>query len=174
MEDLKYPIGKHVPRLSLTEKDREELIQHIADLPVKLRTAVSGLTDHQLGLHYRPGGWTIRQVVHHIPDSHMNAYVRCKLALTEEKPTIKPYDEKQWAELSDSTSAMIESSLRLVEGLHSRWTELFRSMKPVDFSRTMNHPERGIITIDDLLQLYAWHSRHHVAHITSFRERNHI
>jgi len=129
------------------------------------------LSEQQLDTPYRDGGWTVRQVVHHMPDSHMNSYVRLRLALTENEPIIKPYVEHLWADLYDARTAPIAVSLALLEALHQRWVMLLRSLKPADFSRTFRHPENGVRTIDWLLQLYAWHGRHHVAHITSLRER---
>jgi uncharacterized damage-inducible protein DinB len=150
---------------------RSEFIQRIADAPSELKAAVQGLNDKQLDTPYREGGWTVRQVVHHLPDSHMNSYVRFRLALTEDEPTIKPYNEHLWAELSDARTAPITLSLQLLESLHERWVILLRSLKPADFSRTFRHPEHGARDLDWLLQLYAWHGRHHVAHITSVREK---
>ena len=137
-----------------------------------MREAIRGLNEKQLDTPYRDGGWTVRQVVHHVPDSHLNAYTRVKLALTENAPTIKPYDEAAWAALPDSRSTPIETSLRMLEALHERWTGLLRSMKPEDFQRRFTHPEHGkTFTLDWLVAMYAWHGRHHVAHITSLRER---
>ena len=155
-----------------TDEVRRGAIEGIAALPSLMREAVRGLSDPQLDTPYRPGGWTVRQVVHHVPDSHMHAYVRLKLALTEDTPTIKPYDEKPWAELADSQMP-IEVSLGLLDGIHARWVTLLRAMRPGDWARTFNHPEypEGPRTIDWLVQAYAWHSRHHLAHITSLRER---
>jgi hypothetical protein len=171
MSDLRYPIGKFVMEGEITNARRPELIQHIAETPAKLRAAISGLTDEQLDTLYRPGGWTVRQVVHHVPDSHLNAYIRFKLALTEQEPTIKPYDEKLWAELHDVRNTPIEVSLQLLEALHKRWVILLQSLKPEDFARTLFHPENGAMKLDTMLRLYAWHGRHHVAHVTSLRER---
>jgi len=171
MPDPRYPIGKFQTLNQLDDEKRKGLIQDIADTPSALKTAVQGLTDKQLDTPYREGGWTVRQVVHHLPDSHMNSYVRFRLALTEAEPTIKPYEEHLWAELFDARTAPISVSLHLLESLHERWVMLLRSMKPADFSRTFRHPESGIRNLDWLLQLYAWHGRHHVAHITSLRER---
>ena len=147
------------------------MIAHIAEAPTHLRKAIGGLTDEQLDTPYREGGWTVRQVVHHVPDSHLNAYTRFKLALTEESPAIKPYDEAAWARLSDSRDTPVETSLALLESLHDRWTRLLRALSADDFRRTVNHPENGVMTLDTLLGLYAWHGRHHVAHITSLRGR---
>ena len=171
MPDLQYPIGKLERKTQLTEEERKTLIQHIAETPSLLRKAVTGLTDGQLDTEYRPGGWTVRQVVHHVPDSHMNAYIRVKLALTESQPPVKPYNEKLWAELFDVKAAPIESSLKLLESLHDRWVLLLRSLVPGDFARTLMHPEQGVITIDSIVNIYGWHGRHHVAHITSLRDR---
>jgi uncharacterized damage-inducible protein DinB len=171
MEDLSYPIGKYQAPPRFDDDRRRQFIEDIAEAPAKLRAAVRGLTDQQLDTPYRPGGWTVRQVVHHLPDSHLNAYVRFRLAMTEQEPTIKPYNEKLWAELPDARTAPIEMSLDLLDSLHKRWVLLLRSLKPSDFSRTFRHPERGIMTLDATLALYAWHCRHHVAHITSLRQR---
>jgi len=171
MEDLSYPIGKFKPEAELTESRRIQLIDEISSAPAALREAVNGLSKDNLNVPYRPGGWTVRQVVHHLPDSHMNSYLRFRLALTEDEPTIKPYEQKLWAELPDSKSADIEMSLKLFEGLHQRWVFLLRSMKPEDFQRKFVHPESGIITLERTLQLYAWHGKHHVAHIASLRNR---
>ena len=138
-----------------------------------MRAAVSGLTDAQLDTPYRPGGWTVRQVVHHVPDSHVNAYIRLKLALTEHAPTIKPYDEAKWAELDDGKSKLVEHSLALLDALHARWVFLLERMSPSDFDRKVNHPEWDTpMSLDHLLALYSWHGKHHVAHITSLRERS--
>jgi len=170
--DLRYPVGEFQQPESLTDAQRQECISAIADAPARLAAAVAGLTAAQLDTPYRPGGWTVRQLVHHIPDSHMNAYTRFKLALTEDVPTIKPYDEKSWAELADSKGA-IEPSLALLENLHKRWVALLRSLAPSDWSRTFYHPEHGwTMSLDAVLAMEAWHGRHHVAHITSLRERN--
>jgi uncharacterized damage-inducible protein DinB len=169
--DLRYPIGNYEPRASLTRAERENAIAQIAATPKRLRDAVAGLSRQQFDTPYRPGGWTVRQVVHHVPDSHLNSYVRFKLALTENEPTIKPYEEALWAELADSRETPVEVSLALLEALHHRWDVLLRSLRPDDFARRLRHPERGAMTLDDMVGLYAWHGRHHVAHITSLRER---
>ena len=169
--DLRYPVGKYESKVTLTQAERDVAIDQIAGLPRALREAIQGLTQQQLDSSYRPGGWTVRQVVHHLPDSHMNAYVRFKLALTEDEPTIKPYDEARWANLADSRETPIEVSLAMLDALHRRWVILLRSTQPDDFSRRLRHPERGIETLDNKLGEYAWHGRHHVAHITSLRER---
>ena len=169
--DLRYPIGKYEPKAPLSPAERANAISQIAAAPKSLRDAVAGLSQEQLDTPYRPGGWTVRQVVHHLPDSHLNAYVRFKLALTEDEPTIKPFDEARWAELQDSRETPVEVSLALLEALHQRWDVLLRSLRPEDFARRLRHPERGLMTLDDMVGIYAWHGRHHVAHITSLRER---
>jgi hypothetical protein len=149
----------------------QQWITEIAEAPAKMRAAVAGLTPQQLDTPYRPGGWTVRTVIHHVPDSHMNAYIRFKLALTEDQPTIKPYDEKAWAGLADYSSTPIEASLALLEGLHERWVQLLRSLSEADYMRQFHHPELGVVRLDGTLAAYSWHSRHHVAHITALRER---
>ncbi len=171
MSDPRYPIGKFQPLDRIDDSMRREFIQHIADAPGEVKAAVHGLAEKQLDTPYRDGGWTVRQVVHHLPDSHINSYVRFRLALTEHEPTIKPYKEGLWAELFDARTAPIELSLHLLESLHQRWVMLLRSLKPAEFSRTFRHPEHGARNLDWLLQLYAWHGRHHAAHITSLREK---
>ena len=171
MEDLSYPIGKFTPEPELTDAKRIALINEIADAPAALREAVHGLTKPQLDTPYRPDGWTVRQVVHHLHDSHMNSYMRFRLALTENEPTIKPYNQSEWAKLPDAASADVEISLKLLENLHHRWVFLLGSMKPDDFKRSFRHPESGLQKLDATLQLYAWHGKHHVAHITSLRKR---
>jgi uncharacterized damage-inducible protein DinB len=172
MTDLRYPIGKFQKRDTLSASDRAECVRQIAEAPALIRAAVAGLDDAQLETPYRPDGWTVRQVVHHVPDSHMNAYIRCKFALTEENPTVKPYDEAAWAGLYDARTAPIEASLTLLESLHERWILLLRSMGEAEFRRTLFHPENGPMTLDAVVQLYAWHGRHHTAHITVLRQRN--
>jgi hypothetical protein len=169
--DLRFPIGKPERPDKLSEAQRREMIQVISETPAKLRAAVAGLSQQQLDTPYRPGGWTVRQVVHHLPDSHMNAYVRVKLALTENEPTIKPYAEDAWAQLPDSKGA-IEPSLSLMDSLHQRWVSLLNGIPVGDFAKKFKHPESGEQTLDKALALYSWHGRHHVAHITSLRERN--
>jgi hypothetical protein len=169
--DLRYPIGNVEIKPSLSPAERAKAIPQIAETPLRLREAVAGLSQQQFDTPYRPGGWTVRQLVHHVPDSHMNAYVRFKLGLTENEPTIKPYDEARWASLADSRDTPVEVSLSLLESLHHRWDVLLRSMRPEDFSRRLRHPEIGDITLDSVLSIYAWHGRHHVAHITTLRER---
>jgi len=171
MSDPRYPIGKLQAVERPDENMRREFIRQIADTPANVAAAVKGLSEQQLDTPYRDGGWTVRQVVHHMPDSHMNSYIRLRLALTENEPTIKPYEEHLWAELFDAKTAPIAVSLTMLEALHQRWVMLLRSLKPADFARTFRHPVNGVRTIDWLVQLYAWHGRHHVAHITSLRER---
>ena len=171
IEELKYPIGKYVKPEILTP---EILIQYIRDIelfPSRLRTEVEHLTPEQLDTHYRPDGWTIRQVVHHCADSHMNSFTRFKLALTEDTPTIKPYFEDRWAELADSKSMPIEPSLKILEGLHERWAVMLKSMTNEDLERRFVHPERGKeLRLDATLGLYAWHCHHHLAHITNIKK----
>ncbi len=169
--DLRYPVGKYEWTGSLSDADRARCIEQIAQAPANMRAAVRGLSDEQLNTPYRPGGWTVRQVVHHVPDSHMNAYIRFKLALTEEQPTIKPYNEDLWAKLGDTAVTPIETSLGMLELLHDRWVRLLRSMNAADFARPLNHPEMGVAPLDKFLVIYAWHGRHHTAHITALRQR---
>ena len=171
MSDLRYPIGQFTFDGSLTEKQRNQFIDGIEQAPARLRAAVSGLSPQQLDTAYRPDGWTVRQVVHHVADSHLNSYVRFKWALTEDEPTIKPYYEDRWAELEEARSAPIEISLALLESLHKRWVLMLRSIKPEGWKRTFRHPELGLMGLEKNLALYAWHGKHHVAHITSLRER---
>jgi uncharacterized damage-inducible protein DinB len=170
-EDLRYPTGRFTPRDNLTAADRAAIFRIYEEVPARMRAAVSGLSDAQLDTPYREGGWTIRQVVHHVPDSHMNGYIRTGLALTEETPTIRPYDENAWSELPYAKSGDIEVSQTLLDAVHARWLTVLYDMKDADFARTFNHPERGILTLDFHIQLYAWHGPHHIAHITTLRER---
>ena len=169
--DLSYPVGRFDVRAPVPPEQVPGWIREIADTPARLRAAVQGLSPEQLDTPYRPGGWTVRQVVHHLPDSHVNAYTRFKLALTEDEPTIKPYDEAAWAELEDTRSTPPAVSLALLDALHDRWVRLLRSLGPEDFARTLRHPEMGTIRVDALVGMYAWHGRHHVAHVTGLRER---
>lgn len=172
MTDLRYPIGPFSYDAEAAGRSRHDWIEAIAAAPSALRAAVAGLTTAQLDTPYRPGGWTVRQVVHHVPDSHLNAYVRFKLALTEDEPTIKPYDEARWANLSDSRTVAPEVSLDLLEALHTRWVALLRASTAEDYQRSFHHPEhRRALTLDETLGIYAWHGRHHVAHITGLRQR---
>lgn len=168
--DLSYPIGKFERPLSSTSADRASRIANLAALPANLRGAVRGLSEAQIDTPYRPGGWTVRQLVHHVADSHMNGYARVKFALTEENPVIKPYDENAWARLPDSTLP-IELSLAILDGVHARLDALLRSLTPEQFARPFLHPAGGPQTIDSWCALYDWHSRHHTAHITMLRQR---
>lgn len=171
MSDLRYPIGPFQPVASLSPAQRATCIEQIAAAPDGLRRAVAGLDDTQLDTPYRPGGWTVRQVVHHVPDSHLNAYTRFKLACTEETPTIKTYDEARWAELAEARTAPIAISLDLLASLHRRWVLFLQGLGPAEFARTVRHPDWGLPTVDCLLAQYAWHGRHHTAHITTLRDR---
>ena len=171
MPDLRYPIGPFAPDPTPTAQSRNLHIAQIEGTPVRLRRIVTDLSPEQLDTPYRDGGWTVRQLVHHVPDSHMNAYIRCKLALTENTPTIKPYNEDAWARLKDSELTPVEVSLSLLEAVHIRWVTLLKSLQPQDFERKFNHPERGTQTIDELIALYDWHGNHHMAHITGLRDR---
>jgi DinB superfamily len=168
---LRFPIGTFVEDRAVKPEKRASWIRQIADAPASYRAAVAGLTERQLDTPYRPDGWTVRQVLHHVPDSHMNAYCRFKLALTENTPTIKPYDEAAWADVADTAKTPPDVSLTLLDALHRRWVVLLDSMASNDFARALQHPERGTITLDWMLQLYAWHGRHHAAHITELRKR---
>jgi uncharacterized damage-inducible protein DinB len=171
MNDLRYPIGKFHFDGPLTEPQKQTALDAIARTPANLRAAIKGLSEAQLDTPYRPGGWTVRQVVHHVPDSHLNSYVRFKLALTEDEPTIKPYAEDRWAELADTKATPVEVSLTLLDSLHDRWVRLLRSLSPEEWQRTFRHPDLGAMTLEKTLALYAWHGRHHASHITSLRER---
>lgn len=171
MEDLRYPIGQRERLDSITAAQRQTYIRQIAGLPQLLREATAGLSGSHFSTPYRPGGWTLRQVVNHLVDSHMNALIRFKLALTEDRPTVKPYDEAKWAECADTRSVEPEQAIVLLEALHLRWVVLLRSMTESDFARIFVHPESGDERLDQVLALYAWHGRHHTAHITSLRRR---
>jgi len=168
--DLRYPVGDFIMPAPVTPAMRAEAIAAIAAMPAKMRDAVRGLSDSQLDTPYRPGGWTVRQVVHHVGDSHINAFVRLKLALTEDNPTVKPYDEKAFAQLPDQRLP-VDVSLSLLDALNARWVAVLNTLSPQQFARPLYHPEIGAITIDYQVQTYGWHSRHHVAHITSLRAR---
>jgi hypothetical protein len=172
MTDLRYPIGKFHFDGPSTKDQRHKLMDDIAAAPANLRAAVKSLSEQQLDTPYRPDGWTVRQVAHHLPDSHLNAYVRFKLALTEEDPMIKPYAEDRWAQLADTQTTPVEVSLQLLDSLHDRWVRLLRSLETEDWKRSFRHPELGLVSLEKNLALYAWHGRHHVAHIISLRERN--
>ena len=174
MPDLSYPIGRFRPPADITMSGIETAISHIEQLPEELRRAVADLGPGQLDLPYRPGGWTARQVIHHVADSHMNAYIRFRLTLTEEQPTIKPYDEKRWAELPDARTADPELSLALLDSLHDRWVLLLRSLTPDDFRKPYNHPEYGLRHLDWNALLYGWHGRHHVAHVRLVSSSLHV
>jgi hypothetical protein len=170
-QNLSYPIGKYNPPITFDESQIKEWIEDVATLPIKLRQTVNNLTPPQLETPYRPGGWTVRQLVHHVADSHMNAYIRFKLALTEDNPTIKPYDQDAWSQLPDSIMD-IEISLKILENIHARWVAILRWMKPQDFEKTYFHPEQGVkMPLYHVLGLYSWHSRHHTAHIEKLIER---
>lgn len=171
MEDLRYPIGVFHWSGQASEEQLQRWIQEIEELPVLLRLAVKGLDTEQLDTPYRPEGWTVRQVVHHVADSHINSYIRFKLALTEDQPTIKPYEEALWAELADSTTLPVETSLALLDALHLRWVTVLRAMSAADFERSFVHPVSGVLTLAQAAGLYSWHGRHHLAHITSLKER---
>lgn len=171
MADLRYPIGRFEYDPGITPAKRISWIDEIRAAPGVLSESVRGLTDEQLDTAYRDGGWTLRQVVHHLVDSHLNAYARFRWALTEPEPAIKNYDEKGWAELADARQGPPELSLLLFEMLHARLVILLDSLHPADFERMLVHPERGRISLDVMLQIYAWHGRHHAAHIRSLRDR---
>ena len=169
--DPRFPVGKFQRDVEATPERRREWIESIAETPARFRAAVEGLSDEQMDTPYRDGGWTVRQVVHHVADSHMNAYLRTKFALSEDNPTIKPYPEQIWAEMTDGRTAAVTTSLDLIEALHTRWVMLLQSLTPAHFARTLLHPERGPMSLDDVLDLYSWHCRHHTAHVTARRER---
>jgi uncharacterized damage-inducible protein DinB len=171
MTDPRYPIGKFSHNGPLTAEQRQQFLNDIEQTPGKLRAAVSGLSEQQLNTPYREGGWTVRQLAHHVPDSHMNSYIRFKLALTEDNPTIKPYLEDRWAELPEAKGAPVDVSLALLDSLHQRWLLMLRSLTDADWQRTFRHPEMGPMTLEKNLALYSWHGRHHVAHVTSLREK---
>ena len=171
IDDLRFPVGKFDKSVEMTPEMRAEFIQIIADLPKKLAEGVEGLNEEQLDTPYRPDGWTLRQTVHHVADSHMNSLTRFKLALTEENPTIRPYYEDRWAELADN-KLPVKVSLKIIEGVHQRWTALLESLTDEDFQKPLMHPDSGQWSVEGFLALYAWHSRHHTAHITRLRQRN--
>ncbi len=171
MNDPRYPIGKFTYDVPPDEAQRKKFIDDIEQAPAAMRAAVRGLSPQQIETPYRDGGWTVRQVVHHVPESHMNAYIRFKLALTEDEPTIKPYEEHLWAELADIPVTSLEASLTLLEALHVRFVILLRSLKAADWKRTFRHPQLGLMPLEKNLALYAWHGKHHVAHVTELRRR---
>lgn len=170
-EDMRYPVGVYIKPASISRADRERFIEEIAATPGNLRKAVAGLNDARLDTPYREGGWTVRQVVHHMPDSHMNAYIRFKLALTSTDPLIQTYEEGLWAELPEAKSGPVEFSLALLDAIHARWIAAIRSLPPGSFARRYRHPESGLTSVDEQLADYSWHGRHHVAHITALRRR---
>ena len=169
--DPRYPIGKFTYDGQLTDQQKQMFLTDVAHTPANLRAALKGLSDTQLDTPYRDGGWTVRQVTHHVPDSHLNAYVRFKLALTEDDPTIKPYAEGPWAELPDTNATPVDVSLTLLDSLHDRWVRLLRTLTPEQWKRTFRHPEVGPLNLEKTLALYAWHGKHHVAHVTELRKR---
>lgn len=171
MSDPRYPIGKFTFNGPSTEGQRSSFIDDIERAPAALRAAIRNLSHEQIETPYRDGGWTVRQVVHHVPESHMNAYIRFKLALTEDDPTIRPYMEDRWAVTPDVHSTPLEVSLVLLESLHNRWVRLLRTLKPADWKRTFRHPEAGTLSLEKTLALYSWHGQHHTAHITELRKR---
>jgi uncharacterized damage-inducible protein DinB len=170
-DDLRYPVGKFARESRIDAATRSALISQIAEAPAQLAAAVRGLTDAQLDTPYRPEGWTLRQVAHHVPDSHMNAYIRCKLAVTEANPPVKTYNEAAWAEQADARRMPVGPSMDLLRLLHERWVLWLRSLDEPAFARTAQHPDMGPMRVDDFLQLYAWHGRHHTAHIAGLRKR---
>ncbi len=171
-ESLRYPVGRFSKSGTLSAAARTAAIEVLAAAPAQFRAAIAGFTASQFDTPYREGGWTVRQVVHHVAESHMHAYCRLKFALTEDNPTIKPYDEVAWSDFADQALAPIEASLQIIDGVHARFVTLWRLMTPAQFARTLQHPENGPMTLDDLLGMYAWHARHHTAHITSLRTRS--
>ena len=171
MTDLRYPIGKMKLPAEVSVAQRNQYIDEIAAAPAQLRAAVQGLSDDQLDTPYRPDGWTVRQVVHHVPDSHLNSYVRCKWALTETEPLIKTYDQEGWSTLPDARTAPIEMSMALLDAIHERWLALLHGLSDDDFAQAFKHPEWGLVRLDQNLAIYAWHGKHHVAHITGLRDR---
>ena len=172
MTDPRYPIGQfQMAHETLSADERAQFIAQLAAAPAHLRAAVAGLNEAQLNTPYREGGWTVRETVHHVADSHMNGYIRVKLALTEDEPAIKTYEEADWARLGDTQATPITTSLTLLDALHERWAALFRALTPAEFARTFRHPDWGTVSLDKQLALYAWHGRHHTAHVTSLRAR---
>ncbi len=170
-ESLRFPIGRLQRREQFTDAERQAMIERLAAQPETFRGLVEDLTETQLDTPYRAGGWTVRQLVHHVADSHMNAYFRVKLALTEELPTVKPYDQDAWVQLADIKAVPPSVSLALFEGIHARLLPVLRAMAPADFRRRLMHPENGPMTIDDVVNMYAWHGDHHIAHVRGLRER---
>lgn len=171
LSDPRYPVGKFSYTSTLTPAQRAQAIKDIAATPGNMRKAIKGFSKKQLDTPYRDGGWSVRQVVHHVPESHMNAYIRFKLALTEDTPTIKPYKENEWSQTADVSKTPVATSLDLLESLHARWVILLKGLSNADFERKLNHPENGIMTLDKVLALYAWHGKHHAAHITGLKKK---
>lgn len=172
MSDLRFPVGRFSAPAHLDADGRARAIDEIAALPSQLRTALMGMSEAQLDTPYRPDGWTVRQVVHHLADSHMNSYIRFKLAVTSDNPLVTAYDEAQWAELADGRESPVEISLTLLDALHARWVAFLRALAPADFAKTFRHSQHGAMTLETTVALYAWHARHHLAHITGLKERN--
>jgi uncharacterized damage-inducible protein DinB len=170
-EDLSFPIGKYEKVREITPEQRKQFIREIAELPNNLREMVKNMSEEQIDLPYRPAGWTVRQVVHHVGDSHLNSFIRFKLALTEKNPTIRPYAEDLWAETAEYKMP-VDVSLNLIDSIHRRWVALLESMSDEDFARTLNHPETGVWTLENLLGMYVWHGKHHTAHINNLKKRN--
>jgi len=172
IDQLRYPVGQYEPPLQIDAALRKQWMQTLGSLTANIRTAIEGLSEEQLDTPYRPEGWTVRQVIHHLPDSHMNSYIRFKLALTEDHPAIRPYAEDRWAELKDYQNTPVEVSLALLDSLHYRWVTTLENMKEEEWSRTLFHPEsKQSFRLDVFLGNYDWHSRHHLAHITTLKER---
>lgn len=169
--DIRYPIGHGELEGKTTPERRQEWIKDLEDAPGNLRKAVSGLSEEQLDTPYREGGWTVRQIVHHLCDSNINSYVRFKLAVTEDSPVIKTWEQTHWAELEDAMTAPVEVSLTLLEALHIRWVMFLRSLKEEDFALSFTHPESGLVSVEENIWNYSWHSRHHTAQITGLRNR---
>ncbi len=170
-EDLSYPIGKYDKDTKISLEQRKQFIREIGELPNNLREMLKNMSEEQIDSPYRPEGWTIRQVVHHIGDSHLNSFIRFKLALTEKNPTIRPYAEDLWAETAEYKMP-VDVSLNLINSIHRRWAALLESMSDEDFARTLNHPETGVWTLENLLGMYVWHGKHHTAHINNLKKRS--
>jgi len=170
-DDIRYPVGPCVWSPEVSAEEKQQHLRDISELPLMLHAAVAGLAPQHLDIPYREGGWSIRQMVHHIPESHMNSYIRFKLALTEDQPTIKPYDENLWGQMPDSRTAPIDMSLDLTDALHRRWSVVLSNMTDADFEKSVRHPEIGVLKLKSMLAGYGWHSRHHVAQIAATRRR---